>query len=59
MRDCRLVVHMNPNYHENKNKPYFWCITVNTDVLSNAGFGWAVTPEQAFIDGSSYLNRII
>lgn len=56
--DYRLVVHMQPNFHDNPIEPYFWCIMRYENGLTNSGSGWAATPEQAFLAGVNYLNRI-
>ena len=57
--DYRIVVHMQPNFHDNPEKPYFWCILKYEGGLSNSGAGWAATPEQAFADGVDYLNSLL
>lgn len=59
MSDYRLVIHMSPNFHDSPTAPYFWCILKYEDGLSNSGSGWAVTPEQAYIDGKAYINKWI
>lgn len=59
MGDYRLVVHMQPNFHDSPNAPYFWCVMKYDNGLSNSGSGWASTPEQAFIAGKNYLNKYV
>lgn len=57
--DYRIVVHMQPNFHDNPEKPYFWCILKYDGGLSNSGAGWAIAPNQAFADGVNYLNNLL
>lgn len=59
MADYRLVVHMSPNFHDSPTAPYFWCLMKYENGLSNSASGWAVSPEQAYIDGKSYINKYI
>ena len=56
--DYRIVIHMRPNFHDNPQNPYFWCIMKYEEGLSNNGSGWAATPEQAFIAGVKYLSQL-
>lgn len=56
--DYRIVIYMRPNFHDNPQNPYFWCIMKYEEGLSNNGSGWAATPEQAFIAGVKYLSRL-
>ncbi len=57
--DYRIVVHIQPNFHDNPEKPYFWCILKYEEGLSNSGAGWSATPEKAFADGVDYLNSLL
>ena len=57
--DYKIVVHMQPNKHDNPMKPYFWCImkyVFNTG-WCNSGSGWSTTPEQAFEDAKYYFEK--
>lgn len=49
-----------PNYHDNKHKPYWWCLlgcTEGSDVWCNEGFGWAETSEKAFTEANEFYNN--
>jgi hypothetical protein len=52
MSERKLEILLKPHYHDNKYKPYFWCIFELNDSTGNwcnSGLcGWAISPEEAF-----------
>ena len=55
-KEYKIQVSMTPSLHDNPTKPYFWCILVFNNGWSNAGSGWAKTPDEAFLDAKKYLS---
>lgn len=51
-----IEVTMEPHYHDNKNKPYFWCLLkIHEDgIRTNDGSRWSETPELAFKEANEF-----
>lgn len=56
--DCRIMIHMNPNFHDNPFNPYFWCLMGFKDSLYNIYSGWSESPEEAFRTALSYYRKL-
>ena len=58
-KEYMIEIIMTPHYHDNLQKPYFWCILENCEnEKSNRGSGWAATPEDSFKEALSYYKSI-
>ena len=55
----KIEVSLSPN-DECSLEPYFWCLFSNNgNNWCNSGFGWAASPEAAWIDAYEYYKLIL
>ena len=56
--EYKIEVIMTPHKHDVLDAPYYWCILKNTGKgWCNSGFGWAVTPEEAWREANEQYTR--
>ncbi len=57
MSKYHIEVSITPD-NKHLNKPYFWCILklIGTEWV-NDGFGWSITPQNAWEDANKYYQN--
>lgn len=51
--EYKVDVGMTPHYRDNPKKPYYWTLFKwSGDAWCNEGFGWALSPMEAFAEAN-------
>lgn len=60
MKSFKIGIHMEPNYKDSPDAPYFWFIACSSDggeTYSNYGHGWSKTLEDADKEAREYFRK--
>lgn len=53
-KDYKIVVGITPNYKDNRHKPYYWALFVNSGEWCNECLGWEESPEKAWKEAYNF-----